>query len=233
MQISEFQPPVEESINDWEPWSIMKSKGILGQDLRTFFQDICTLRTDTSCSMKNAALESLEKNKLDQKEDTTKCMLGYKKGERLEWEEMKPKGLSLISGRSRRRLCKTTWFRRIEYGASVSEKRNMSYYGDTTDEESDVNPVLIPFFSHEGGSKQAIRHYWSFSNKLYNWFMSYSFYHLYCAVHNHTTKSTNKIHKKLKMVIISLKDHVFIGKEHVLLFDFLASLVEESQKPIN
>ena len=95
----------------------------------------------------------------------------------------------------------------------------------TSDYES--VPEIVPFHQRRKGPSHPGLASLRPSNQRYDRLMSYRYYRLNKTSHTRNHAITHQLHKLLKNVNLSFKESKFTGKDPILIFDFLARMVEE------
>ena len=123
--------------------------------------------------------------------------------------------------------------------SSRRDSRRISYrikHDDSTDTDSDHSPsdeenqqaVAISFHQRQKGPKHPGLDSLVPSDERFDRLMSYRYYRLINTEPMRTHQSTTRLHKTLKNIELTMRDHKFSGEDPVLVLDFLTRVVEEA-----
>ena len=136
------------------------------------------------------------------------------------------------SGRSARHSRRTS-FRVKHEDSTDTDSSDSTEHSDTApadnqQEEQTPNYGEIPFHNRRKGPKHPNLNSIVPSEERYDRLLSYRYYRLQKTNANRSNASTTRLHKTLKNLELTMKEHKFSGEDPILVFDFLSRLVEEA-----
>lgn len=145
--------------------------------------------------------------------------------------------------RHSKRYSYSSWRRHHDSSDSSDESVQSDHHGHETDqedrrrkpsqvevevEEVDERASKIPFFSREKGPRYPGLATIKPSDETFDRLLSYRYYRLMRLDATRTSRETLDVKKHLKSLELSLKEHMFSGKDPVTVLNFLTRFVEEA-----